>query len=220
MKGGSPLGGKGITLIELLVVLVVSGMIVAGIYRLFIAQSRAYTIQDQVAEVQQNIRGAMDLLLRDIRMAGFDDDCSSSTVTINKSSPNYEHIVYPVQNNSITINYEYYDTTALQYQRHTVAYWRDGNSRLIRQLTINNAAGPQDILLENVDAVNFTYGIDANDDDMVDNWVSSGVVGTTKVIAVRVNLTARPVQVNPDLQVLSPRTLTSTVSLRNVTLNR
>jgi len=39
---------KGVTLIELLVALVIGGIIIAGIYRVFIAQTRAYTVQDQV----------------------------------------------------------------------------------------------------------------------------------------------------------------------------
>ena len=56
---------KGITLLELLVALVICGIIIGGIYRLFIAQSKAYTVQDQVVEVQQNIRNAMEILLRD-----------------------------------------------------------------------------------------------------------------------------------------------------------
>jgi len=62
---------KGVTLIELLIGLVISAIIIAGIYRVFITQTRAYTVQDQVVDVQQNIRSAMELMLRDIRMAGY-----------------------------------------------------------------------------------------------------------------------------------------------------
>jgi prepilin-type N-terminal cleavage/methylation domain-containing protein len=54
---------KGVTLIELLVALVICGIVVAAIYRLFVAQTRAYTVQDQVAEAQQNVRNAMELLV-------------------------------------------------------------------------------------------------------------------------------------------------------------
>jgi len=68
------LNEKGVTLIELLVALVICAIVVAAIYRLFVAQTRAYTVQDQVAEVQQNVRNAMELIVRDIRMTGFDDD--------------------------------------------------------------------------------------------------------------------------------------------------
>ena len=218
---------KGVTLIELLVALVIFGLVVAGIYRVFVAQSKAYTVQDQVVEVQQNIRSAMELLLRDLRMAGFDDDNLNSTVTI--ANP----VVYPVAVDSITVNYEHYNTTTLLYERYAVAYWRDAaNSTLLRQLTINDVAGPQEILLSNVDELNFRYGLDANDDGVMDDqdadgiindndWVAAAGVGTTKVVAVRVRLTARPDQTNQDVQkMVSPRTLESKVTLRNLCLIR
>jgi prepilin-type N-terminal cleavage/methylation domain-containing protein len=212
MENQSRFNAKGITLIELLIALVIFGMVVAGIYRLFIAQSKAYTVQDQIVDVQQNIRSAMEILLKDLRMAGCDDDNINSTVII------ITPIVYPLKDDSITVNYEYYDKADLisPYKKYAVSYWRDAaNSRLIRQLDINDAAGSQEILLENVDAFNSIYGVDTNEDGAVDNWVSAATVGLSKVIALRVSLTAKPTQVNPDLQMVSPRTLASTITLRN-----
>jgi len=64
MKKMKRLNRKGVTLIELLVALVITGMVAAGIYQVFIAQSKAYTVQDQVTEVQQSVRSAMEILLR------------------------------------------------------------------------------------------------------------------------------------------------------------
>lgn len=230
MKTHSLFNCKGITIIELMVALVIFGLVVGGIYRVFVAQTKAYTTQDQVVEVQQSVRNAMELLLRDIRMAGYDDE--SSPIVINTHlPPNYDYIVYPLQNNSITVNYEYYDTSTAQFQRHTVSYWFDVPlSRLMRQLTINNVAGPQEVLLENVDSLQFTYGVDGDEDGAVDDWngdgvvndsdfISAGDVGTRRVVAVRVLLTARTSPNYPDIQkTISPRTLVSTVTLRNLCL--
>jgi type IV pilus assembly protein PilW len=201
---------KGMTLIELLVAMVICAMVVAGIYRVFISQSKAYTVQDQVVEVQQSVRSAMEILLRDIRMTGFDYDNSPIEIT----TP----IATPLSDNAVTVSYEYYDNNAAQYQKHTVAYWRDASSRMIRRLTVDNVARPEETLLENVEELNFTYGVDSNEDGALDNWVSAGGVSTSKVIAVRVTLTARPVQVNPDVRAVSPRTLVSMVTLRNLCL--
>ncbi len=208
------LNRKGITLIELLIALVICGMVAAGIYQVFIAQSKAYTVQEQVTEVQQSVRSAMEIMLRDLRMAGFDNDNILSTVAITSPIAN-------LSDNSITVNYEYYDKALTQYQKHTVAYWRDGGSySLIRQLTVNDVAGPQETLLENVENLNFRYGVDASDDGALDNWVAAGSIGSSKVVAVCVTLTARPVQINPDLQKISPRTLVSNVTLRNLCMVR
>jgi prepilin-type N-terminal cleavage/methylation domain-containing protein len=185
MKNRNRFGIKGMSLIELLVALVICGMVVAGIYRVFIAQSRAYTVQDQVVEVQQSVRSAMEILLRDLRMTGFDYDNTPITIT----TP----IVTPLSENAMTVTYEYYDKTVPQYQKHTVAYWRDApTSRLIRQLTVNDVPRPQENLLENVEILNFTYGVDVNEDGALENWVSAGGVGTSKVVAVRVTLTEDP----------------------------
>ena len=201
---------KGVTLIELLVALVICGVVIGAIYRLFIVQTRAYTVQDQVVEVQQSVRSAMELLLRDLRMTGYDDDSLASTVTI--PTP-----LLVLLDNSITVSYEYYDSGAAQYQRHDVAYWTDASSTLFRQRTINGVAETAEALLGNVNALTFTYGIDTDVDGDVDSWVTAGGVGTSKVIAVSVTLTARPTSVNPDVQTrISPRTLTSAVTFRNL----
>ncbi len=206
---------KGMTLIELLIGMIICSMVVAGIYRVFIAQSKAYTVQDQVVEVQQSVRSAMEILLRDLRMTGFDFDNLNSPITI--TTP----IASPLSDNAITVTYEYYDKNAAQYQKHTVAYWRDAaSSTMFRQLTVNDVAGPQETLLENVEELKFTYGVDSNEDGALDNWVSAGGVGMSKVVAVSIILTARPIQVNPDVKAVSPRTLVSMVTLRNLCLVR
>lgn len=209
------LNKKGVSLIELLVALVICGIVVAGAYRFFITQTRAYSVQDQVIEAQQNVRLAMEILLRDLRMAGCDDDSMKSTITIT------DPIVAPPQEDSIILSYEHYDKTTLQYQKHTVSYRREMNpSRLIRQLTINEVAGSPDVLLENVDAFKLTYGIDTNEDGEMNRWVPAEKVEKNKVMAVEVVLSAMPTQINPDVRMVSPRTLASAVTLRNLSMVR
>jgi type II secretory pathway pseudopilin PulG len=61
---------KGLTLIELMVALAICFIVIGAVYRAFTSQQRTYTIQDQVAEAQQNARVAMNILMRDLRMAG------------------------------------------------------------------------------------------------------------------------------------------------------
>jgi len=216
---------KGITLIELLVVLIISGIVIAGIYRLFIAQTRAYTVQDQVADVQQNIRSAMENLLRDLRMTGFDDD---ATPAITIPTP----VAFPLSDNSITVGYEYYDRNLAQNQRHTVTYNLNA-ANLIRQLTVNDVAQPSETVLGNVDSLIFAYGVDQdlpgtpgygkmddqNGDNIIDDndWLTAAGAGTRKVIAIRVTLTARTDPAFEDVRnQVSPRTLTSAITLRNL----
>ncbi len=62
---------KGVTLIELLIALVISAILIGGIYRTFIHQQKSYATQEQVADMQQNVRVAINRMIREIRMAGF-----------------------------------------------------------------------------------------------------------------------------------------------------
>lgn len=62
---------RGVTLIELLIALVISSILIAGIYRVFIYHQSAYSSQEQAVDIQQNARVAINRMIREIRMAGF-----------------------------------------------------------------------------------------------------------------------------------------------------
>lgn len=202
---------SGITLIELLVALVIFSLVIAGTYRLFMAQSRAYTVQERVVDTQQSIRSAMEILLRDLRMTGFDSDSSDSKIDI----------VTPLiaGTDQITIDYEFDNST-----QYSIRYWRDaGSQTLRRQLTTikddgTSVAGAAEILLENVEDLNFTYGVDINEDyAMEGGWIQAGDIGSSRTVAIRVRLTSRPHQLAPeDQKMMSPRTLETAVTLRNL----
>jgi len=61
---------RGFTLVEILVVLAVFGIIMGAVYSLYITNQRAAYTSDETAEVQQNLRIAMDTISKDLRMAG------------------------------------------------------------------------------------------------------------------------------------------------------
>lgn len=202
---------NGITIIELLVALIILAVVVAGIYRLFVAQTRAYMVQDQVVETQQSIRSAMEILLRDLRMTGFDSDAIDSNIDI----------VTPLiaGADQITIAYEFDSTT-----EYSIRYWRDSASQTLRrQLTTirddgSSVADPVEVMLDNVEDLRFTYGVDRNDDRTLDeSWIEAGAIAGARVVAVRARLTARPQPLTQeDQKMMSPRTLESAVTLRNL----
>lgn len=52
----------GFTLVEVLVVLAITGLITAGLVNFMVSQSRSYSLQEDVQEMEQNTRVAMDFL--------------------------------------------------------------------------------------------------------------------------------------------------------------
>ena len=89
---------NGVTLIELLIALVLSSILTAALYRVFISQQKAYAVQDQVADMQQNVRIAMGQMTKEIRMAGYGGDMLSAFGDIN----GFTDIITPASN-AITI---------------------------------------------------------------------------------------------------------------------
>jgi prepilin-type N-terminal cleavage/methylation domain-containing protein len=84
---------NGTTLIELLVALVISTVLVAGLYRTFVSQQKTFAVQEQVVDVQQNARAAINRLMRDIRMAGFGN--VSMVLPATFSSGTYNSVLNP-----------------------------------------------------------------------------------------------------------------------------
>jgi prepilin-type N-terminal cleavage/methylation domain-containing protein len=74
---------NGVTLIELLIALVLSSILTAVLYRVFISQHKTYTVQEQVADTQQNVRIAMGQMTKEIRMAGYGGDLLSAFGDVN-----------------------------------------------------------------------------------------------------------------------------------------
>lgn len=66
------LNNQGFTIVELMIAMVISAIIVAVIYSSYKMQRDVFEAQDQVTEVQQNLRAATWQMTREIRMAGFD----------------------------------------------------------------------------------------------------------------------------------------------------
>lgn len=63
---------KGFTLIEIMVALAVTSILLAGIYATYITQLKSHLTQQHIVEMQQNLRGAMQIMEREIRMARYD----------------------------------------------------------------------------------------------------------------------------------------------------
>jgi type IV pilus assembly protein PilW len=63
---------RGFTLVELLIGMLVGLIVLGALASTFIIQSRSLDVQEQVAEMVQTARAAMNMISHEVRMAGYD----------------------------------------------------------------------------------------------------------------------------------------------------
>ena len=76
----------GLTLVELLVAMVIGMIVSAGAYSVFFSTTRTARKQEQVSEIQQNLRVAMERITQDIRQAGFGIPEDGSSLSFSNGS--------------------------------------------------------------------------------------------------------------------------------------
>jgi type IV pilus assembly protein PilW len=61
----------GFTLVEVLMAMALSSVVLAALVGTFVVQRRTYVLQEQITEMVQTARAAVDMMSREIRMAGY-----------------------------------------------------------------------------------------------------------------------------------------------------
>ncbi len=136
----------GFSLIELIVVLVISSAVLSGIYSVYTTNQRVFTTQQQVVEMEQNLRAASFMLVNDLRMAGYDPTGDASAGIVSLGS------------DWITITMDLDDDDAFTSAGETITYaldTLDGELKLFR-----NPSGPpvaDEVVADNIDALDFVY---------------------------------------------------------------
>jgi type IV pilus assembly protein PilW len=80
---------KGMSLIELLIAMLIGSLMMVGVVTLFSSNKRIYKEQNSMGRLQENARFAIEILIKDIRMAGYAgcaDSISSVTNNLNNST--------------------------------------------------------------------------------------------------------------------------------------
>jgi len=85
MKQNRSFDRRGFSLIELLIAMALTLILLAYGFQLLVIQHRQYIIQDGIAEAQQNLRAGIDMMAREIRLAGYGVPSDTQKVmTMNK----------------------------------------------------------------------------------------------------------------------------------------
>ena len=181
----NPIGCAGFTLIEILISMAISLVLLAGIAQTFSVQTRQNNAEEQIGQMQQNVRGALDLMVREIQMAKYNpagtafpsgvygvtysasqleikSDISDGNGTINTSSGSFEDIIYA------------YDNV---------------NKRITRKL---GSGGTAQIVADNIIAFTFDY-YDAN------GAAVTSVANSGNIRKITISITAETAKADPNI---------------------
>ena len=168
---------KGFTLVELLIAMAITGIVAGAIFTAFQSQQKSYLIQDQVTEMQQNLRAAMDIMVRDIRMAGYSQGAPGFGITdICPRDKTYTMDVTITGNGAFEFTADFDDNGTLS-GGETISYSvydspvasPDGINDLGR-----DSGGGRQLVAENVEALGFAYAFDADGDGILDTYNDVG----------------------------------------------
>ncbi|MFK5950520.1 MAG: prepilin-type N-terminal cleavage/methylation domain-containing protein [Methylococcales bacterium] len=149
MKINHILRNKGFTLIELLVAMAISGIIMTGIYSAFTTQQDSYFAQDQVAEMQQNIRAGLYIMTSDIRMVGY-DPLNTDKFGVESATGSKFVFTMDLNNNGLLIPIYSNPGERLTYELYTPG--TDGSA-------LRRIAG-QSAVAENIEELEFYYTLE------------------------------------------------------------
>ena len=151
---------RGFSLIEVLVSMALASIIIAAVYNLFHDQKDAYVAQDQVAEMQQNLRAGVLLMTQEIRSAGYDPlDTGLFGFVTDFASPNdifSENIDYSSDKSRIAFTIDADEAGDLNPNDSELIAYRlnTSNNSLERYIWSD---GDWKTVANNVDALDFVY---------------------------------------------------------------
>lgn len=147
------LHNQGFTLVELLVVMVIAGIVLASIYSAYYSQQRSYTTQDQVAAMQQNLRVGMEMMVTEMRMAGYDPSGSAGAGILDIG---WDAALNRYTSINFTMDINENGTTGDSNENVTYSLYTpsDGIEKLGRKSTATATNQP---VAEHIDALDFVY---------------------------------------------------------------
>lgn len=209
----SRLNKSGFTLVELLVAMAISTIVLALIYQVYRTQLRTHTTQQELVEMQQNLRAALYLAEREIRMAGYGPEGGLADPAI--TSALIDDISFAMDiTGSTTLTPSDGDTNDPGEQ---VRYRIDGSGNLVRDASDGNG---EQVILAGTD-INFLTFIYKDEDGLTLDDDGNGNLTTADSLRA-----IRSVEIILDASIGTTAmvdrhdmTLTSEVKCRNLGLN-
>jgi type IV pilus assembly protein PilW len=135
---------NGFTLVELMVSMSIGMVLLAAVTTTFMSQTRIYNAQEQINEMQQTARGALDIITREVKMAGYNPN-GASFLGVTYSTTQLMIQADLDSNGAIS-------TSSTANEQITYAY-DSANQRITRAV----GTGGAQVLAEHITAFTFSY---------------------------------------------------------------
>lgn len=189
---------SGFTLIELMLAMLISLLILGTMFVVNRSQSESYRVQEEIAQMQQNIRAGLGTLQHDIRKAGYDPTRSANTGFVNG------HFTGTNDGDTVTIisftadldGDGTIDTTTEDNNNdgmidisdmEQISYRLDTSNNLQRYSNVP-ATDLWNTVAESIDNIEFDY---------LDNTGNSVAATSSNIRAVRISILARAEETDP-----------------------
>jgi type IV pilus assembly protein PilW len=198
---GSHAGPRGFSLIEMLIAMTVGLVVLGAMYNVFTIQNKAFGNQEEMVAMQQGVRAGMDMMVREVGMAGYDPALVNSDTN---SANDFNGVTVSASQLQIKADLDGNGAIDATSQENMVYIFDAANKRITR----NIGAGAQPFV-ENVDAFTFEYLDDTG----------SVTAASANVRQIRIKITGRTAKPDPAYSAnggYRTYTLTSIVAPRNL----
>lgn len=198
---------RGFSLLEILIVLAIFSFIVGGIFTTLDQSQVRYQFEQEVAEVQQSARNAIDIMEREIRLAGF-PKASYYSSTQNWTGANSNRVAQgfiTIAASNLVFEADIEEDGIVERVDYNFANGTLSRSAADKLAGGGAPASDYKVLAENVTALTFTY----RDAD------HAATAAVAQVRSVGISISMRTPNVDPASR--QPRTITaqSEASVRN-----
>lgn len=193
----------GFTLIEILIAMAIGLVILGALYGVFTMQNKTLSNQEQIVEMQQNARAAMDLLTREISMAGYNPKNISDTTSPRISAETANSISFVVDLNGD-------GDTADSNENITYDIYTSNGVKCLGRTT----SGSKQPAVEHIENMNLTYLLSDGTETTTPNSTQ-----LESIVKVRVSVTAVSAKPDSNTGNYMTYTLTSEIVPRNLALS-
>ena len=186
---------SGFSLVELFIAMAISGIVLSAVVNTFLAQRRSYAQQEQVTQMTQETRAAMEMVTREVRMAGY-----------NPAGTSFDGITYNATQVQIRADLNGDGDTA--DANETIVYsYNTATHQLMR-----DTAGSSQPIADHIQAFTFDY-LDG---------AGTSTATTANIRQIRITITARTAKPDPRYSAnggYRTYSLTSLVTPKNLALD-